>query len=121
MLGESEVPAEAYWGIHTQRAMKNFAVSAFRVPGEMITALAEVKEACALANMRDGLLEGRTGEAIAQAAKEVASGALGDQFVVDAFEGGVLWLPRGHHQVLGPLPLPLQEGDVVHDRSSSDL
>ena len=88
MLGEREVPVEAYWGIHTQRAMKNFAVSAFRVPGEMITALAEVKEACALANMRAGLLEARTGEAIVAAAKEVASGALADQFVVDAFQGG---------------------------------
>ena len=88
MLGEREVPVEAYWGVHTQRAMKNFAVSAFRVPGEMITALAEVKEACALANMRAGLLEARTGEAIVAAAKEVASGALADQFVVDAFQGG---------------------------------
>lgn len=88
MLGEMEVPAGAYWGIHTQRAMKNFAVSAFRVPGEMITALAEVKEACALANMRAGLLDKGTGEAIVAAAKEVASGALADQFVVDAFQGG---------------------------------
>ncbi|MBP1750647.1 MAG: AspA [Deltaproteobacteria bacterium] len=88
MLGEREVPAEAYWGIHTQRAMKNFAVSAFRVPAEMITALAEVKEACALANMRAGLLDAKIGEAIAGAAQEVAAGALADQFVVDAFQGG---------------------------------
>jgi aspartate ammonia-lyase len=88
MLGEMEVPAEAYWGIHTQRAMKNFAVSAFRVPAEMIAALAEVKEACALANMRAGLLEAGIGEAVTAAAKEMALGALADQFVVDAFQGG---------------------------------
>jgi aspartate ammonia-lyase len=88
MLGEREVPAEAYWGIHTQRAMKNFAVSGFRVPAEMITALAEVKLACALANMRAGLLGAGIGEAVAAAAKEVAAGALAEQFVVDAFQGG---------------------------------
>ncbi len=54
----------------------------------MITALAEVKEACALANMRAGLLDAGIGEAIVAAAKEVAGGAFADQFVVDAFQGG---------------------------------
>ncbi len=87
-LGEMNVPADAYWGIHTQRALKNFAVSSFRVPGEMIIALAEVKLACARANMRAGLLDTGIGDAIAQAAKEVAGGALADQFIVDAFQGG---------------------------------
>ena len=88
LLGEIEVPAGAYYGIHTQRALKNFPVSSFPVPRELIVALAEVKQACALANMQKGSLDRKTGEAIVAAAKEVASGALADQFVVDAFQGG---------------------------------
>lgn len=88
MLGEMDVPADAYWGIHTQRALKNFAVSSFHVPAEMIVALAEVKLACARANMRAGLLDAAIGEAISQAAKDVAAGAFADQFIVDAFQGG---------------------------------
>lgn len=88
LLGEIEVPAGAYYGIHTQRALQNFPVSSFPAPRELIAALAEVKQACALANMQAGLLDRKTGEAIMAAAKEVAAGALADQFVVDAFQGG---------------------------------
>ncbi len=88
LLGEMEVPAGAYYGIHTQRALQNFPVSSFLVPLELIVALAEVKQACALANVQAGLLDRRTGEAIIAAAKEVAAGSLSDQFVVDAFQGG---------------------------------
>lgn len=88
MMGDMQVPAGAYWGIHTLRALGNFSVSSFRVPAELIVALAEVKQACAAANMRVGLLDGRIGEAIMQAAREVAAGELRDQFPVDAFQGG---------------------------------
>ena len=44
LLGEIEVPAGAYYGIHTQRAIQNFPVSSFPVPRELIAALAEVKQ-----------------------------------------------------------------------------
>jgi len=88
LLGEVEVPAAAYWGIHTQRALRNFPVSSFPVPAELIGALAEVKQACAVANMRAGLLDARIGEAIVAAAKEVAEGSFTREFVVDAFQGG---------------------------------
>ena len=88
LLGEMKVPASAYYGIHTQRALRNFPVSSFPVPRELIVALAEVKEACAVANMRAGLLDLKRGEAIVAAAKEVAGGALADQFMVDALQGG---------------------------------
>lgn len=87
-LGEVEVPFDTYYGIHTIRAMQNFPVSAFRVPQEFIQALAEVKQACASANIRAGLIDTRIGNAIIDAAKEVAGGKLSDQFVVDAFQGG---------------------------------
>ncbi|MHB8110544.1 MAG: aspartate ammonia-lyase [Syntrophorhabdaceae bacterium] len=88
MLGEMDVPAGAYFGIHTQRALQNFPVSSFRVPAELIIALAEVKQACAAANMHVGILDRKVGEAIITAAREVAGGALSDQFPVDVFQGG---------------------------------
>lgn len=88
LLGEMQVPAGSYYGIHTRRALRNFPVSSFPVPHELIVALAEVKEACAVANMRAGLLDLKRGEAIVAAAKEVAGGALADQFMVDALQGG---------------------------------
>ncbi len=87
-LGKVEVPEEAYYGAHTVRARENFPVSDFRTPDELIRALAEVKKACALANMRAGLLPEELGTAIVEAATEVAEGKLLDQFLTDAFQGG---------------------------------
>lgn len=88
VLGEIEVPANAYYGIHTVRALRNFPISPFRVPPEFIVALAEVKEACTKANIRTGLLDPAIGEAITRAAREVAEGRFFDQFPVDALQGG---------------------------------
>lgn len=87
-LGEMEIPADAYYGIHTHRAVKNFPISPFRVPREFIQALAEVKEACTLANIHANLLDSKIGEAITEAAREVQNGKFSDQFIVDAFQGG---------------------------------
>ncbi len=87
-LGELNVPESAYYGIHTLRAVQNFPLSSFPVPAEFIRALAQVKEACAKANMRAGLLDERIGGAIVRAAREVAGGLLADQFIVDALQGG---------------------------------
>jgi aspartate ammonia-lyase len=87
-LGPLEIPADAYYGIHTARAMKNFPVTGLLVPEEMIEALAEVKIACARANVREHLLDSAIGEAIIRAASEVVQGKLRDQFVTDALQGG---------------------------------
>lgn len=87
-LGEKDIPAAAYYGIHTLRAAENFAVSRQKVHPELIKALAQVKQAAAESNMAVGLLDGRRGSAICQAAGEVAAGELADSFVVDAFQGG---------------------------------
>ncbi len=87
-LGTVEIPEEAYYGVHTVRAVENFPVSGFRTPEELVRALAEVKQACALANVRAGLLDERRGAAIVEAAKEAAGGKLADQFLTDAFQGG---------------------------------
>ena len=87
-LGSLEIPADAYYGIHTARAAANFPISGLRVPDEMIVALAEVKMAAARANMRSGLLSTEVGEAIVRAAREVTAGLLADQFITDALQGG---------------------------------
>jgi aspartate ammonia-lyase len=87
-LGTVEIPDEAYYGIHTLRATQNFPVSGLPVPAELIRALADVKRACARANMRAGLLDEAIGDAIVQAATEVGEGGLADQFITDAFQGG---------------------------------
>ncbi len=87
-LGTVEIPEEAYYGIHTVRAVENFPVSGFPTPEELIRALAEVKQACTLANMKAGLIDERIGAAIVQAARDVAEGRFLDQFPTDAFQGG---------------------------------
>lgn len=87
-LSEMAVPEGAYYGIHTVRAARNFPVSNSGVPEEFTRALAEVKKACTLANLRANLLDARIGEAIIEAATEIASGKLTDQFITDAFQGG---------------------------------
>ncbi len=88
LLGEAKVPQEARYGIHTVRALSNFAVSGIPVHYALIKAMAQVKEAAAQANMNAGLLERSIGTAIIQAAVEIARGELADQFPVDAFQGG---------------------------------
>jgi aspartate ammonia-lyase len=88
LLGEREVPGEAYYGIHALRAAENFAVLGQPLHPALIAALAAVKAACARANAKAGRLEARIAEAIVAAADEVAAGALRDQFIVDALQGG---------------------------------
>jgi aspartate ammonia-lyase len=90
LLGERQVPADAYYGIHTLRALENFPISGTpiaRYP-ELIHALACVKQACAQANHQLGLLDDRKTKAIVQACEEIRAGKLHDQFVVDVIQGG---------------------------------
>lgn len=87
-LGTVEIPVEAYYGVHTLRAVENFPVSGFKTPEELIRALADVKRACAAANMRARLLDERIGSAVVQAALEVGDGKFMDQFLTDALQGG---------------------------------
>lgn len=87
-MGEVKVPAWAYWGAQTQRALENFSVSGRPMPRELIRALGLVKLACAQANMELGLLDKRVGKAVVQAASEVMEGRLDGEFVVDVFQTG---------------------------------
>jgi aspartate ammonia-lyase len=87
-LGELPVPADACYGIQTQRAVLNFPISGLRVPEALVTSTVLVKKAAAEANMALGRLDGRIGEAIVQAAGEILAGALRDEFVVDVYQAG---------------------------------
>ncbi|MBE0415139.1 MAG: aspartate ammonia-lyase [Dehalococcoidia bacterium] len=88
LLGEREVPEEAYWGIHTLRAKENFPVSGYTIHPEFIRALAQVKKACAMTNLEMGYLAKDVGGAIISACDEIIEGKFHDQFIVDVFQGG---------------------------------
>jgi len=75
LLGVLEIPIDAYWGIHTGRAVRNFPISGRPVRPGLIRAFALVKKACALANLELGYLTSEKGEAIIAACGEIAAGA----------------------------------------------
>jgi aspartate ammonia-lyase len=87
-LGEKEVPATAYYGVQTARALENFPISGLRAHPALITAHATIKKAAALTNRELGNLDSRIAGAIVQASQEVIEGKLRDQFVVDVFQAG---------------------------------
>ena len=87
-LGERQVPADAYWGVQTARAVENFPISGLRAAPELVTATVLVKKAAAEANAALGRLEAPVAAAIQQAADDVLAGGLRDQFVVDVYQAG---------------------------------
>jgi len=87
-LGTLEIPREAYWGIHTRRAMINFRISGGNVNPLLVRALALVKKACCLANTETGHLSPEKSRVIQKACQEISEGLLADQFPVDAIQGG---------------------------------
>jgi aspartate ammonia-lyase len=87
-LGELAVPDDAYYGIQTVRAVANFPISGLRAPAQLITATVFIKKAAAQANVALGRLDARVGGAIIQAADEILSGGLADQFIVDVYQAG---------------------------------
>jgi len=90
LLGERNVPADAYYGVQTLRAVENFPVSGVTIGTfpELIEALAYVKKACAIANKELGVLAPEKADAIVAACDELLLGQLHDEFVVDVIQGG---------------------------------
>jgi fumarate hydratase class II len=95
-MGEVRLPAEAYYGAQTQRAVENFPISGRRLPAELIHAMGLVKWAAATANRDLGLLTGsgkrqlndEQVDALLQAAREVYEGRFDDQFPIDVYQTG---------------------------------
>ena len=90
LIGELQVPIDAYYGVQTQRAINNYKISNTRMCDypEYIIAMAYVKMAAAAANSELGVLDKKIGDAIIAACKEIVSGKLWDQFPVDMMQGG---------------------------------
>jgi aspartate ammonia-lyase len=124
LLGERAVPADAYYGVHSLRALENFSISgtAIAIYPDLVNALACVKQAAAIANSELGLLDDKRAQAIRAACAEIRAGWLHEHFVVDVIQGGagtstnmnanevicnraleLLGQQRGEYQVLHPL------------------
>ncbi len=90
LLGDRAVPANAYYGVHTLRALENFPITGIPISvyPALVNALACVKQAAAIANSELGLLDEKRAVAIRLACEEVREGKLHDEFVVDVIQGG---------------------------------
>lgn len=136
LLGELPVPVDAYYGVHTARAVDNFAISRIQLSAYpvFVIALAAVKQAAAQANREIGQLDDAKANAIIAACEEIRAGKLHDQFVVDMIQGGagtssnmnanevianraleLLGHSRGEYQYLHPLQ------DVNLGQSTNDV
>jgi len=87
-LGEVNVPADAYWGAQTQRAVENFPISGLTAPADLVTATVLIKQAAARANGELGRLDRVVADAIVAAADDILNGRYPKQFVVDVYQAG---------------------------------
>jgi fumarate hydratase class II len=87
-MGELAVPADAYYGVQTARAIENFPISPLRFPRSFIRAMGLIKRSAAAVNESLGLLNRKSAAAIRQAAQEVIDGSLDMEFPVDIFQTG---------------------------------
>jgi len=108
-LGEVRVPAGALYGAQTQRAVENFPVSGMRPYRAFVWSMAVIKQAAALVHLDLGLLDEERGQAIVQAAAEVAAARWDAQFVVDPFQAGA---GTSHH---------MNVNEVIANRASQIL
>lgn len=87
-MGDIPVPADCCWGAQTQRSLEHFRIGAEKMPLEVIHALALLKKAAALANLRLGVLEPRRAEAVAAACDQITGGELDGQFPLSVWQTG---------------------------------
>ena len=87
-LGSKKVPASAYYGVETVRAIENYPISGLRFHPVFVWATAAIKKAAARTNMSLKKLDRRIGNAIVRAAEEIMQGKWSDQFVVDVYQSG---------------------------------
>jgi aspartate ammonia-lyase len=135
LLGESDIPNEAYWGVHTKRAVENFPITGVPIGHfpELLQAFAMVKKAAARANRKLGFLAREKADAIEKACDAIIAGRFADQFIVDAIQGGagtstnmnanevianvaleILGRPKGDYDTLHP------NNDVNMSQSTND-
>jgi aspartate ammonia-lyase len=90
LLGDRDIPADAYWGVHTLRAIENFPITGQTLASNayLVRGLAAVKLAAARTNRELGLLDDERADAIEQACVDIMDGKLNEQFRVDVIQGG---------------------------------
>ncbi len=90
LIGNRDIPQDAYYGVHTLRALENFAITgtSISIYPDLVVALACVKQAAAMANNELGLLDDTRTQAILGACESIREGNLLDEFVVDVIQGG---------------------------------
>src|SRR5262245_20564795 len=114
-MGEVKVPAKAYYGAQTQRAVENFPVSGQPLPKRLIHALGLVKAAAALVNRDLGKLKPDVADPIIRAAREVAEGKFDDQFPIDVYQtGSGTSSNMNANEVIGNRAIELTGGDRFH-------
>ena len=127
LLGEEQVSNAIYYGIQTQRALTNFCLSGRALSDfpELVTALAMVKKAAAMANRDIGQLEASKAEAICQASNTLISGLYHEHFVVDMIQGGAgTSTNMNANEVIANLGLEImgkQKGDYAHLHPNNDV
>ncbi|MCP9493941.1 MAG: aspartate ammonia-lyase [Pyrinomonadaceae bacterium MAG19_C2-C3] len=87
-LGELQVPANAYYGVQTARAVANFPISGLKPHPSFVRAVVQIKKAAAIVHGELGMLPRDKAESIVTAADEVLSGEMMNEFVVDPFQAG---------------------------------
>ncbi|MBI3324009.1 MAG: aspartate ammonia-lyase [Candidatus Omnitrophica bacterium] len=87
-LGSKAIPADAYYGIQTFRAVENFPISGLRMPVELIRSFGLIKKAAATANAQLGWLQRRKAAAIIRSCDELLAGGFDSQFVIDVYQAG---------------------------------
>ena len=121
-IGIKTIPPDAYWGVHSARAVENFPVTGQSVAlmPELIRAFAFVKKAAAQANLQMGAINETQTNAIAKACDDLIAGQLHDQFVVDVIQGGAGTSTNMNaneviaNRALEHLGLPKGSYDVIH-------
>ena len=87
-MGDLNIPADAYWGVQTERARRNFPISGDRPQIGFVWSMVQIKKACARANQKLGKLDEKRAGAIVAACDEVLAGKWTDQWVVDPWQAG---------------------------------
>ena len=121
-IGIKTIPPDAYWGVHSARAVENFPITGHSVAHmpELIRAFAFVKKAAAQANLAFGAINLKQATAIAHACDDLIAGQLHEQFVVDVIQGGAGTSTNMNaneviaNRALEHLGLPKGSYDVIH-------
>ena len=119
-IGTKEIPANAYYGVQSLRAMENFSITGGRLHEEMIKCLGVLKKACAITNATAGVLDVHISDAIVKACDLIIEGKFHDQFIVDPIQGGAgTSINMNANEVIANIAIELlggQKGDysIVH-------